>query len=67
MNQNKNNIFKKAFIEAMVSSIGLVIGVFIVYLLMKATQPNLLILGLTDFASFYLVKVLLFKIRQNKK
>lgn len=67
MNQNKNNIFKKAFIEAMVSSIGLVIGVFIVYLLMKATQPNLLILGLTAFASFYLVKVLLFKIRQNKK
>lgn len=64
MKQNVN-IFKKAFIEATLSSVFFVISILVVYSLFEHSLPNLFILGLTAFASFYLIKLFLYKIQQK--
>jgi ABC-type transport system involved in cytochrome bd biosynthesis fused ATPase/permease subunit len=61
------NIYLKAFVEAIISTIGLLIAVFIIYSFMKTPLPNLLTFGLGAFVSFYLVKLILFRILQKPK
>jgi uncharacterized membrane protein YagU involved in acid resistance len=64
MNQNVN-IYKKAFIRAIFSAVVVVISVFVVRSHMKIAMPNLLVLGLILFAIYYLVELLLFRIKQK--
>jgi uncharacterized membrane protein YagU involved in acid resistance len=64
INQNVN-IYKKAFIRAIFSAVVVVISVFVVRSHMKIAMPNLLVLGLILFAIYYLVELLLFRIKQK--
>jgi hypothetical protein len=59
------NIYKKAFIESIISSIGLLISVIIVYACTKTALPNLFAFVFGAFTCFYLVKIILFKILQK--
>lgn len=60
-----NHVYLTVLLEALISSIGLLAAVLIVYSFTETALPSLITFGLGAFICFFLMKLLFFKMQQK--